>query len=514
MSGLRSIKLIGGFVLILFIMGLFSCSKKPGDTETSTGEGEVITVSENDFTETDEDLLTVDYKEFYDELAPHGEWIEVTDKEIGVDMKGTASGESPIRKHRSISFSDLFGVKEANAYDAAFGAFFVWKPSPNLAVGLTAGETTIAEPVYYQPYTNGQWINTEAGWYFQAATPVEEVTHHYGRWVHSPAAGWVWVPGRVWAPAWVDWREEGDYIAWTPIAPSVYIVNNVIAPPPVIVEERYIVVEKRYFVEPMVYQHVYWHHRHPGKFKIKEWRRLEGVMVVNNTIIDRGPDVSIIQTMIGRDIPVVRIDRVSSINSVEYTGNVIKTYSPEFKKVKEKGNRKNTFTKPEKYNTFSTIQKDNKNESSGKQNDNSLQNNNKTRLSDDGNMKNGKNNNSQSKGNDNKGNNNTGKNNRGNDNVKEKKGNDNKGNDKGNNRGNDNKGKDNKGNDDKGKKKLNSNTGKDNNSDNGNNKRERKNDNGKKDRVKENSDKNKGSDNKGNSKGDNKSGNNNNKGKR
>jgi hypothetical protein len=125
----------------------------------------------------------------------------------------------------------------------------------------------------------------DAGWYFHAATPVEEITHHHGRWVYSPTAGWLWVPGRVWAPAWVDWREHDEYIAWTPIPPGIYIRNSIIAPPPVIVE-RYIIVEKRYFVEPVVYQYVYLGHRHKHKFKIKEWRRLEGLVVVNNTIYD------------------------------------------------------------------------------------------------------------------------------------------------------------------------------------------------------------------------------------
>jgi hypothetical protein len=505
MHGLRNIKLIGGFVLLFFVLGLFSCSKKSDETshkDTSTGEAELVTVSDKDFNESDEDLLTVDYKEFYDELAPHGEWIEVTDKDIGVNMSGTASGISPVRTHKSFSFSDFFGVKEAHATDASFGAFFVWKPAPNLAIGLTTGATE-PEP-YYQPYTNGQWVYTDAGWYFRAATPVEEVTHHYGRWVYSPMAGWVWVPGRVWAPAWVDWREDDTYLAWSPVPPSVYIVNNVVVvPPPVVVEERYVIVEKRYFVEPMVYKYMYKEHK--GKIKIKEWRRLDGVMVVNNTVIDKGPDVSIIQSVIGRNITTVQIDRVNSINKVEFTDTKIKTYAPEFKKVKDKGSRKNPFSKPDKYNTFASVsgEKDKQNnsgdvkqnnESSGKQYDNKgSEKNNKTRLSDDGNMKNGKNNNNQNKGNEKKGSDNKDNKNKGNDN----KGNDNKGKDKvKDNKGNDNKGNDNKGGKDK--KKFSS----DNSNDNKDSKNKGNNDKGNKDGKKkfrnDNSNDNKGGKDKGN----------------
>ncbi|HEY3250744.1 MAG TPA: DUF6600 domain-containing protein, partial [Ignavibacteria bacterium] len=199
-------KLAAFLVVVFLFLGLISCSKKTDETTQKENSENVerAVIDEKDYKETDEDLLNVDYKEFYDELAPHGEWIEVTDKDIGLNLKnGSASGEMP---HRSISTSDLFGVKDAYASDIAFGTFFIWKPSPNLAIGITAGEPTM-EPAYV-PYSNGQWLYTDAGWYFQAATPYEEVVHHYGRWMYSPALGWVWVPGRVWSPAWVDWREN------------------------------------------------------------------------------------------------------------------------------------------------------------------------------------------------------------------------------------------------------------------------------------------------------------------
>ena len=184
-------------VTVFFAAGMFSCGKKSDDTgsKTESGNAEIVSIDENDLNESDEDLLTVDYKEFYDELAPHGEWIEVTDRDIGVELKGgTASGKS---ENRKISLADLFGVKDAHAYDdVSFGSFFVWRPSPGLAVGLSVAEP---EPTYV-PYSNGQWTYTDAGWYFRAASPYEEIVHHHGRWIYSPSLGWMWVPGRVWSP--------------------------------------------------------------------------------------------------------------------------------------------------------------------------------------------------------------------------------------------------------------------------------------------------------------------------
>lgn len=337
---LKNLKLKLTILVILLILGMVSCSKKPDDVaDNQVQEADMEEISSEDFTEHDEDLLSVDYKEFYDELAPHGEWIEVKAEDIGVELKkGSASGKS----HRTISFSDFFGVKEANA-DAGFGAFFVWQPAPNLAVGVVAGETP-----QYVPYTNGQWINTDAGWYFRAASEPEEITHHYGRWVHSPSVGWVWVPGRVWAPAWVDWRIQDDYIAWTPVPPSYYIVNNTIITPPVY-EERYVVVERRYFVEPVIYTHIITE----TPFVVTTWTRPEGIVVVNNTVINRGPEVMVIQNVIGAPIPVVTVSHVKTKSKVIYTSSQFNVYTPDFKKVKIKNKiTKTTVTSPHNYVSY------------------------------------------------------------------------------------------------------------------------------------------------------------------
>ncbi|MBE2227172.1 MAG: hypothetical protein IAE93_07520 [Ignavibacteria bacterium] len=385
---------ITAFLLFLFIVsGMVSCSKNTDDTaDNEVKDADMVSISSDEVLETDEDLFSVDYKEFYDELAPHGEWVEVKGDEIGVDVKqGTSSGESK----KSISFSDLFGIKAAYADNVNFGAFFVWKPAPNLAVGITAGE-----PPVYQPYTNGQWVHTNNGWYFRAASQHEEITHHYGRWVYTPAMGWLWVPGRVWAPAWVDWREEEEYIAWAPVPPSVYIVNNVIVAPPVY-EERYVIVERRYFIEPEVYRYSYKVHKHKHKVKITEWRRMDGIMVVNNTVINRGPDVTIIQNVTGRSFEPVVINHVTGKNKIKYSDREYSVYSPEFRKVKKEVKVKGPVSKPKEFSDFRSASekesgrnhKDNRemgnsknetgtNESPGKD----------KKYIDDKNMKNGKNN--------------------------------------------------------------------------------------------------------------------------
>lgn len=354
-------------IIISFsVLGLFSCKKSSDQpkSETETGKTEMTTVGENDLSESDEDLLTVDYKEFYDELAPHGEWVQVSAQDLGLQMKtSSVPGGS---KDNSTILDYLSGVKNANATASVgidLGAFFVWKPSDDIAIGITTGQTQVQKPVY-TPYSNGQWVNTDQGWYFQAATPYEETTSHYGRWAMTPDMGWVWVPGRVWSPAWVEMRENNDYVAWTPIPPSVYFVNNVFTVPVIEDADRYVVVEKRYFVEPTIYKYMYLENK--NKIMIKEMTKTNGIMVMNKTIINKGPELTSIETITGKKIEMVKIKRVDAPGDVKYTSNEFYVYNRKFTKVKsvEKG-KKLPVTGPVTYKTYNDVKTTKVKEKSG-----------------------------------------------------------------------------------------------------------------------------------------------------
>ena len=101
---------------------------------------------------------------FYSSLAPHGEWIEV---------------ESGNR---------------------------VWRP--------------YHVSNQWRPYLVGRWVWTDDyGWYWMSDEPFGWITYHYGRWYFDDEYGWVWMPDDVWAPAWVEWRYDNDYIGWAPLPP-------------------------------------------------------------------------------------------------------------------------------------------------------------------------------------------------------------------------------------------------------------------------------------------------------
>jgi len=71
----------------------------------------------------------------------------------------------------------------------------------------------------WQPYIDGSWVYTDAGWAFSSNVVWGAIVFHYGRWGWRDGLGWFWVPGSVWAPAWVSWRCSDDYVAWAPFAP-------------------------------------------------------------------------------------------------------------------------------------------------------------------------------------------------------------------------------------------------------------------------------------------------------
>lgn len=322
-------------MFLLFI--LFSCKNKT-EQDVSKKESDQSTQSAQDYNESNEDLLTVDYKEFYDELAPHGKWVQVNASDLGIDMKQTSW-----LKNENRIFSRLLGIEDAYAY-ADIGMFFAWQPSPDLTVSVTAGEPA---PVYV-PYSNGQWVNTDAGWYFKAPTPYEETVHHYGRWVYDPVLGYVWVPGNVWAPAWVDWRESDDYVSWAPIPPSVYFVNNIITVP-VIEEDRYVVVEKKYFVEPDMYKYKYMYKENKNKIMIKEMVKRDGPMIVNKTIINKGPEPEGIEKVTGKKLEKIKIKNVENKGDVRYAAGEYDVYTPKLKKVEYSKDMKTPVSQPKEF---------------------------------------------------------------------------------------------------------------------------------------------------------------------
>jgi hypothetical protein len=78
----------------------------------------------------------------------------------------------------------------------------------------------------WTPYdTGGNWQYTDSGWYWQSTYAWGWAPFHYGRWLHS-RHGWLWRPDHNWGPAWVIWRNSGDYVGWAPMPPGATLTEN------------------------------------------------------------------------------------------------------------------------------------------------------------------------------------------------------------------------------------------------------------------------------------------------
>jgi hypothetical protein len=136
--------------------------------------------------------VAVSFSFFHDNLAPHGRWVTV----------------------------------------GSYGR--CWYP-----VGVPAG---------WQPYTVGHWGWGDYGWTWISADPWGDWTYRYGSWTFQPPWGWVWVPGYVWAPAWVTWSYSDAYIGWAPIPPTFsFAVGGYFGSPVVVSRNAYCFVPRRRF---------------------------------------------------------------------------------------------------------------------------------------------------------------------------------------------------------------------------------------------------------------------------
>jgi uncharacterized membrane protein YgcG len=75
----------------------------------------------------------------------------------------------------------------------------------------------------WRPYVYGRWALTDWGWTWVSDDPWAWAAYHYGSWGYTGGVGWFWVPGRVWAPAWVTWRWGFGFCAWAPIGPHGFV---------------------------------------------------------------------------------------------------------------------------------------------------------------------------------------------------------------------------------------------------------------------------------------------------
>jgi hypothetical protein len=190
----------------------------------------------------------------------------------------------------------------------------------------------------WRPYTNGHWSHGDDGWAWVADDSEAswgEICYHYGRWTHVDRVGWCWVPGTVWAPAWVAWRSGGDYCGWAPLPPeggvevSVAIVDRI---PPT----YFNFCEEKYLGAPRLRERIVPADR--TTTIIHQTVNITNVTVVNNRVVNRGVDVARVERLSGHRVERTQVATASTpteARRLRSEGKVVRYEPPVVQKAAE-----------------------------------------------------------------------------------------------------------------------------------------------------------------------------------
>lgn len=181
----------------------------------------------------------------------------------------------------------------------------------------------------FRPYYNGHWVRTDRyGWYWVSNDEDwGDIVYHYGRWVYDPDDGWLWIPGYVWAPAWVVWREGYGTTGWFPMPPDDGFYNGDEDYDGYTPVDDYYGYDRWYgpsfnvtffslfvFVDNDHFDDEHFHHfvrhdfRDPDHFR--RTHDQTNITVVNNFVVNNGVDPQQFHRQNGRPIRTVRLEEV------------------------------------------------------------------------------------------------------------------------------------------------------------------------------------------------------------
>jgi hypothetical protein len=161
----------------------------------------------------------------------------------------------------------------------------------------------------WRPYTVGHWILTDAGWTWVSDEPWGWAPFHYGRWFYDPFYGWVWLPGRQWAPAWVVWHRGHGWIGWAPLPPWGRWRTGIGIPRDVYVEPaHFCFVEERYIVEPQVARYIAPPERNVTI--VHTTQNITNYTVVHNRVINNSVKPAEVERVVGHPVERHRVEQV------------------------------------------------------------------------------------------------------------------------------------------------------------------------------------------------------------
>jgi hypothetical protein len=229
----------------------------------------------------------------------------------------------------------LIGAKESFAHFGVSGYFYnnlspygTWIEINN---GVVVWRPTVIR-LDWSPYQEGRWIWTNDGWYWHSYEPFGYITYHYGRWYFDDYYGWLWYPDYDWAPAWVEWRYDNDYIGWAPLSPyasisvsvGIFFTYTYYAP-----YYHWHFVRFKHFCNPYVYNYYVPSKQRYRIYSHTKYRTNYGYR--NGRVQNRGVDVNYIKVRSGQNIrqrDIVTVNDPRDINTRHLDDNNVRTFIP------------------------------------------------------------------------------------------------------------------------------------------------------------------------------------------
>jgi hypothetical protein len=122
--------------------------------------------------------------------------------------------------------ADVYADTDPSAltdFHATLDAHGAWVEDPNYGTVWVPNPAEVGPD--FTPYeTAGHWAYDDVDYVWTSDYDWGWAPFHYGRWMYAPT-GWVWVPGREYAPAWVTWRMGAPgyaYVGWAPMSAGFY----------------------------------------------------------------------------------------------------------------------------------------------------------------------------------------------------------------------------------------------------------------------------------------------------
>jgi hypothetical protein len=211
------------------------------------------------------DNSNVSYNDFYQNLAPYGQWIS----------------------------------------DARYGYVF----SPNV------------DGDFRPYYTNGHWALTDYGNTWLSDYPWGWACFHYGRWTFDNYYGWIWIPGSVWGPAWVSWRDADGSYGWSPLDPNYDFASGDYGCP----NDWWVFIPYQYIYSGNYYR--YWNGPHGNSHIISNSHFINNTYENNHVTFVSGPHEKDVETVTHQTVTVFHIKNSTNLNTRVHD-NEIKMYRP------------------------------------------------------------------------------------------------------------------------------------------------------------------------------------------